>query len=803
MGVIRYKIWQDLWSNKARTLQVVLIIAVGAFAIGMIIATRSNVIATMQRSWIESSPAMIGMWNWPRIGEDTLNSIERIDGVVGVEGLAVDSVEWRLAADQDWQSAGVTARTDFQHQNFAILTLLDGTWPEKEQLVVGQGTDSIFGAEIGKQVILRTNDREKVFTVVGAVNDPNVQPPSFGGIAQFYVALDTFDELFGSTGYNRIFASAAEYNEETATGIANDIRDRLERQDVETGGFMPPDGGRVVNPNKHFFQDIMDGIFFVLGFMAILALLLGLFLVYNTINAVISQQIDQIGVMKAIGANSGQILWVYLIYVLAFGIMALLIAVPLGALSGWMLSNFLLSSFNAEPEPFAISMPAVWVQTFICLGTPLLVALVPILSGSRVSVREAISTYGLPSSTSTLDRMIARLKRVSRPLLLTVSNTFRHKGRVLLTQITLVLSGLIFMMVMSVGDSTNYTFNELLFSILNSNINLIFADSERISYVETLTEQVPRVKDSEMWAFANAFGRLHTEEESDDDTSIVVFGVMPETQLYGYQMRAGRWLDKEDSHAVVLNQEVAEDLGAEVGDWITLDQGVSGENDWQVIGILFDPVLANTAHVPRDILLREQNSVGRSNSIWIQTTSDDAQTEQAVVKQLRQFYEDNGVDVLPGGVINGQDTASEVVEGINSQFRSIIVLLAVMAILIGIVGSISLSGTLSLGVIEQQREIGVMRAIGASSWDISRLFIGEGLILGWLSWIVAFPLSLFAGRLMTEALSAALGIEIVYHYTPQGAIIWLAIITVLAALASWLPAHRATRLSVRESLAYL
>ena len=33
MGVIRYKIWQDLWSNKTRTLQVVLIIAVGAFAI--------------------------------------------------------------------------------------------------------------------------------------------------------------------------------------------------------------------------------------------------------------------------------------------------------------------------------------------------------------------------------------------------------------------------------------------------------------------------------------------------------------------------------------------------------------------------------------------------------------------------------------------------------------------------------------------------------------------------------------------------------------------------------------------------
>lgn len=125
-----------------------------------------------------------------------------------------------------------------------------------------------------------------------------------------------------------------------------------------------------------------------------------------------------------------------------------------------------------------------------------------------------------------------------------------------------------------------------------------------------------------------------------------------------------------------------------------------------------------------------------------------------------------------------------------------------MAVLIGVVGSISLSGVLSLGVIERQREIGVMRAIGASSWDIGRLFVGEGLILGWLSWLIAFPLSVPAGRLMTEALSAALGSELIFYYTPQGALRWLVIITVLAALASWLPARRATHISVRESLTY-
>jgi putative ABC transport system permease protein len=125
-----------------------------------------------------------------------------------------------------------------------------------------------------------------------------------------------------------------------------------------------------------------------------------------------------------------------------------------------------------------------------------------------------------------------------------------------------------------------------------------------------------------------------------------------------------------------------------------------------------------------------------------------------------------------------------------------------MAVIIAIVGSIGLSGVLTLSVLERTREIGVMRAIGASSGKILSLFIGEGLILGLLSWLIALPLSIPAGYVMTKAMGTALGTEIVYRYTPAGALYWLAIILVLAIIASWFPARKATRVSVRESLAY-
>ena len=113
-----------------------------------------------------------------------------------------------------------------------------------------------------------------------------------------------------------------------------------------------------------------------------------------------------------------------------------------------------------------------------------------------------------------------------------------------------------------------------------------------------------------------------------------------------------------------------------------------------------------------------------------------------------------------------------------------------------------MSGVLSLSVMERTREIGVMRAIGATSRNIAVLFVGEGLTMGWLSWLIAWPLSIPAGYGMTQALGVALETELIYAYTPTGPLVWLAVVTVLSIAASWLPARNATRISVRQSLAY-
>jgi putative ABC transport system permease protein len=159
-----------------------------------------------------------------------------------------------------------------------------------------------------------------------------------------------------------------------------------------------------------------------------------------------------------------------------------------------------------------------------------------------------------------------------------------------------------------------------------------------------------------------------------------------------------------------------------------------------VVGFVRDPLLNQSVLLPRQTLARELGLQGKANTVWIKTARSDPESEAAIARDLRRIFEENQVDTTPGGPL-GAATATEIVQTFNFIFGFIISLLAIMASVIALVGSISLSGTLTLNVLERRREIGVLRAIGASSGAIARLLIGEGLILGWLSWIIALPLS--------------------------------------------------------------
>jgi putative ABC transport system permease protein len=170
--------------------------------------------------------------------------------------------------------------------------------------------------------------------------------------------------------------------------------------------------------------------------------------------------------------------------------------------------------------------------------------------------------------------------------------------------------------------------------------------------------------------------------------------------------------------------------------------------------------------------------------------------QEAIEQDLRALFKAHGIEV------SFSDTALSDQEQSSAQFSILTTLLLIMTFLIAVVGSFGLSGTLSINVLERRREIGVMRAVGADSRDVAFIFMGEGLLLGVLSWAQAAPISALAGRYFVQALGQVVEFPALYHYSLTGLWVWLIIVVGLSLLASWLPARRATQISVRESLAY-
>ena len=794
------KIFNDLWFNKTRTVLVVLSIAVGAAAIGTIAGGHIVFSRDMQESFNSISPANITIFSDP-FDEDMVASVRKIRGVRSADGRRTVAVRLQSPTGV-WKQMNLTVIADYDDIRVNKLKLMEGAWPPPEKGVLFERSSlSGFPVKVGDALTVEAPDgKKRSLKVAGLVHDISQIPSFFSGVVNGYITFNTLEALGEARELDTMVVQTSNDPKDKAglALLARQVWDKIEK------------GGRkvywttVLPPGEHPLQTAFDAMLFLLTTMGVLALLLSGFLLVNTVTSILAQQMRQIGVMKTIGGRTRQIFALYIGSVFCYSLLALIVAIPLGALGARLLTFTQADLANIEVKGFQIVPEVVLLQAVVAILISVLAAFLPLWRGTQVPVRVALDSYGLGSGPvgrfshmidERVDRLIGRFDSLSRPLRLSLRNTFRRKGRLGLTLATLTMAGAIFIAVFSVSQSIQVTTEEM-FNYFDYDIGLVFNKVHRVDRIEQEALSVPGVVDVECWGYS--IGRiLRNPLDENDSEQLFIYGPSADTRMIRPQMVSGRWLLPEDENALVINTDVVKKIPAlATGSKIILKLA-GKKTEWTVVGVTKSVMAGPTGYINYPYFAQAVRESGRAGSVQVKTVKHDGDSQIKMARELEQHMKKIGLRV------NFLQTTQELKDMILAQFNVLVTFLLIMAALLGIVGALGLAGTMSINVVERTREIGVMRAVGAGNRDILQLVMVEGVMIGCLSWAMGLVLSVPVSKFMSDQVGVLfIQSPLTFRFSVSGALIWLVVILVASMLATWLPARNASRVSVRESLSY-
>ncbi len=787
------KVLIDLWSHKARTLLVVAAIAVGVFSVGLVASAQTLLLRELNRGYEASQASSATLYTTP-FDDGLAERIARMPGVAAAEGRRRLNAQVEIGADEV-RDVLITAVRDFTTLQLDKLYPTNGDWAVRGDIYIEQLSLDFLEAEVGDTLTVDLgNGLLKELTIAGLVHDANVPNARINNRAFAYVTNDTLANLGLGDSYTELRYRAFDAKNLDAIHALNDaIQTQIERSGHVVFATDTP------TPGEHWAQDIIETLVMLFILFGGLIMVLSGFLVVNTITALMAQQIKQIGVMKLVGARRRQIMGMYFVMVATYGAVAVLVAVPTSILAAQRIVLFATDLLNVQIVSNRIPFSIIGLQIAGGLGVPLAAAIWPVINGALITTHKALNSIGIDQSSAKqgfFERVFAQMQQalpIQRPLIISLRNTIRKKGRLALTLATLILGTALFIGVLSVRTSVQQTLDDFL-RYHTYDVSLALGRPYRAAQVEPLVQQVPGVVAVESWITGSA-RRVFSDDTTSESMSLVA--APADSEFMDPKLEAGRWLVPGDGSAVVVNTDFLEeqpDLG--VGDEVTLE--VNGRDlSWQIVGIV--PTAANgpTIYVNYPYYARATRDVGQVTTVKIITAQHDAASQAEMATLLTSHLESAGIRV------SGSRTTEGIRESNQYGFNIIVGFLVLMAILLATVGSLGLTTTMSINILERIREIGVLRAIGASDNAVRLIVLTEGIAIGLLSWsigsVVAVPLSQLLSRTVGVAL---LGIPLNYSYALNWTFIWLGLVILLAAVASLGPARSASKLTIREVLAY-
>jgi putative ABC transport system permease protein len=768
------------------------------------------------------------------VSEEVVDQVREVDGVAAAGGTIARNGVYLLDSEGEVVGAvgppalGVNWDPD---PLLNVSEIIDGREPQQtNEIAVDDVTFPKIGADIGDQVTVVTPVGEVKTTLVGTFRFG--ETGSLAGATLTAFTSEQAQELLTAPGqWMAVDVAVADgfTDDEVAAGITEAVDD--DNLIAKTRAVQVEEQSTALQEGLAFFTYVMVG-------FAGISLFVAAFLIYNTFNMLIAQRGRELALMRAIGATRGQVLR----SVLVEAVLMALVAVVLGIMLGYVLALGLAALFASIgldlTSGIAITPASMLWAAVVGFVVTLVAAIVPASRASRIApvaaLREAgtadegvgrvrtavgvvlliasavIITVGLdnpdtgtralqtalgsllllvavvtlsPALSVALVAIIAPVVRLlgRTPGKLAARNAARAPRRLATTASALTIGLALVVAVTIITSSAKASLEQLVDDSFQA--ELIVTTQTQQPFDTKIADEIGEI-DGVEFVISESGGNARVDGE---DQQIVAIGGGPLDSVYSVDAVTGEFGSLTEGKAVV-STDLADDRGWKIGDKVPVLFPSGEEQTFKIVGNFESNSLISGLVIPLDDY-RELGGAAQDRALLV-TLEPDADSE-SVLEQVEEAAAANPlIEVLDQSEIKEQSAA---------QLNQLLYLVYAMLALSVIIAALGVVNTLALSVIERTREIGLLRAVGATRRQIRRAIRWEAVIVALLGAILGIAAGIAAGTAMQQAL-AETGIDILD--IPVGTLlIILAVSVLIGILAAVLPARRAARLNMLEAIA--
>ena len=710
-------------------------------------------------------------------------------------------------------------------------TLTAGRAPErKNEVAVDDVTFGKLGIAIGEPI--------SVVTPSGTVDAELVGTFKFGetgGLAGATLAAfepKQAQQLLAEPGYwTAIDVAVAEgYTDEQ---VAASIQEALGDGDllVQTRAEQVEQQSDELREGLAFFNYIM------VGFAAI-ALFVAAFLIYNTFSILIAQRGQELALLRAIGATRVQVLRSVLVEVLIVAVVSVILGVGLGYLLALGLAALFDSFGLSLTAGIGITASAVLWAALVGIVVTLLAAIVPAYRAGRIKpvaamreigasderigkVRTAVGVVFLLATAALMATGLASDDGGSRALLvalgtllllisvvilapllsvivvsvigplfsllgrttgrLSVRNALRSPKRMATTASALTIGLGLVVAVTVITSSAKASLGELVDQSFGA--EFVVGTTAQQPFSTEVADEIRNV-DGVEYVISESGGPVSIDGE---ETGITAVGGGPLDEVYSVEDVSGDFGQLESGQAVV-NTEYAKEQGWDLGSEVRILFPSGDERSFEIVGIYASNGLIDGLVIPLDDY-REVGGASQDRSLYV-TLTPQADTEQ-VLADIEAVADTNPLlQVLD---------QTELKEQTESQLNQLLYLVYAMLALSVVIAAMGVVNTLALSVIERTREIGLLRAVGATRRQIRAMIRAEAILMAVLGAILGIAVGVGAGLALQRAMADA-GIDVL-DIPIATLIVILVLAIIIGVVAAAVPARRAAKLDILKAIA--